>query len=809
MVSGSAGPPTWRDGSLLSISSLGLGCLYLQWPYAQNNVYRLIGYKVLWAPVNGQTAVAPVVLFDGTGYPQLREYVACNLTPGDAYQFFIEALNEDPATLQVFSSTRLYRTFTLSSAVGPDPTVLSQSSFSAVAGVLSQLPIQGIQPSTGLHQTIGPVCLVTQEASCIPGRTFVAFLQPLCELTALSNDCSTLRESSTGWSSELLAASDSYVSSPSVAFDPLNNGNYIARFLGTKSGEFSLSIQAVTPGQILGLYWDNAFFEGDPVDTQLNSNIDFAWGLNPPVQWMVDFISVRWLGYLNPISDGQYTVVCVANSHCNVWINAEKIISSSTSCENGCVASHSLSLKRSTYYRIRVDYVTGISQNLFVHLNWKDEAGVYPEQTAVPSEVFQQGSYITGSPFRVTVSPGPIAGRASFVYGGEEALFNPFVGKRYTLFVQATDAYGNACLSFNARDLLVAQIFSASSSSMIQSVQAVPYDPASHDCVYAFGFAHSQPGLYLLSVLVNGEAVSNSPISQSVSLGPVASLIIQPLMDASVNVLFSVQLIPIDAFGNVIPFQQLVSSGTPISVRYRLYKDPALVSSLSQCGSRSSITWLIYCWGEEFVYTDDSLLNQVPTFSEGLSIIDLSTGTLQIPDLRASIAGDHLLDIYLGDSPVQGSPLSLRVGTGSDVTNPVDPSMCLVLFTQPSSSAEVVAFDTSVNALVLLRDEFGNAITDRDNAIVVMSFTKTVNRDAGSFPCTYVPGKYYSCSGYSALSGIVSVMVSVNQGVASMTTGTPPSDEVCIAAALCGTLRCPCMQQRVPASLTLHVVPGE
>ena len=37
--------------------------------------------------------------------------------------------------------------------------------------------ITGKQPSTGFDQTIGPICSMAVIASCLPGRTFVAFIQ--------------------------------------------------------------------------------------------------------------------------------------------------------------------------------------------------------------------------------------------------------------------------------------------------------------------------------------------------------------------------------------------------------------------------------------------------------------------------------------------------------------------------------------------------------------------------------------------------------------------------------------------------------
>jgi hypothetical protein len=270
----------------------------------------------------------------------------------------------------------------------------------------------------------------------------------------------------------------------------------------------------------------------------------------------------------------------------------------------------------------------------------------------------------------------------------------------------------------------------------------------------------------------------------------------------SVNASFSVQLSPLDISGNLIPEELDANS---LAISYKFYRDPALVSSANQCGSRSNVTWLIYCWGEEFVFIDDSLLNAVSPFSQNGPVDGLSLS------LRPLIAGNYLLAINLSDTPINpNSFLSIFVGTGSDETNPVCPALSLVSFTQPSSSAEVVAYDTTIGALVLLRDFFGNVLTDRPNASVFLNLTLNgTNQSAGTFPCAYVAGKYHTCTGYSNLTGTVAVTVFVNGERASVTQGSPPTDAVCIGTAVCGTKRCPCMQNRIPAIRLLEVVSGD
>ena len=794
-----AGPPTWPDGSILNVTQMGIGRVLLAWPRADNNVFDLIGYLVYLVPLT----LPPLPLqlaFNGTGLPGIREFLISDLVPGTTYSFYIAALNINFDKTVKYESSYLFRPYTPSVPEGLDPTVLSASSFEFTAGEGLTLSITGKQPSTGFDQTIGPICSMAVIASCLPGRTFVAFIQNPCALADYDSRCRDVYEGETNWTGTPILAG------PGPTFagaDPLNNGKYILDVNGNKAGTLALSVQAITSGQILGLYWDNERFYGLPVDVHTDPAVNFEWGTGPIIQWVPELVSVRWTGYLKPETSGTYIIACLASTYCDVWIDDVLVIDSispQTSCEDTCVADAPLMLQRAHFHKLRVDYVT-LTGTSFAKLLWTDtpdEANLVP----IPSAIYQRGALIKNSPFPLTVKPARIAGSGSYVYGSDGALTNPMVGKRYTLFVQAGDRWGNACTDYDDTDTVSVTVQSLDAVPTVYQLEAAPYDLSVSDCVYAFQFAHSTPGNVSLSVMVNSESASNSPIFQSVSPG-LASL---PVSGESAGVVpptpnvtepFSVAVPLFDAYGYPANMPLLPH----FLVTYRLYPDAT--APYTACSQQSPFTWLVSCWDGSFTFIDDSQLvrQDFPsTFTDTINdFVNYTSGTLFVPALQTPYAGPHSVEVRVGDEVI--GPVSLNI---SAAYSPVNASMCLVQFRQPPTSAVAVVNETLVTARVLLRDLVGNVLTDRATSVLV-ELVFAVGNGEQRLACAHVEGKYVECAGYPMMAGTNTISVEVDGQQASMTVGTAPSSPACVNAPVCGTPRCPCLQQRIPASTTLEV----
>ena len=798
-----AGPPTWPDGSLVELEQLGIGTVLITWPVAENNVYQLIGYQVLVAEATGELP-SYVEIFDGRGFPSVREFLHDAFTSGLSYYVSVKAWNKDLLEVE-YESELLTRTYTVSAPVGLDPTVLATSDYSYVSGVSSELSFQGKHPLSSLDQTIGSVCTVEDDPTCIAGRTFVAYIDNLCQLNSFEFECTSIFPPTTGWGANpwLTTRSETF-----GAEDLTNTGSYQIDITPTKAGQFALMVQAITPSSVLGVYWDNEEFFGDPVQISTDASIDFDWGTDAITLWSSEFVSVRWLGYIQPEANGNYELQCVANDYCSVWIDDVQYLSSveeETVCSGGCSVGTTFTFNANQYHRLRVDYVS-ITGESFVHLKWKEPVLFPTNFVAVPSVAFRRGAFITGSPFALTVAPGAMVGSTSFIYGSDEATNSPFVGKPYQLFVQVNDASGNACSSFSLADA-VRVTFTQDATSF--TAIGASLDPEVADCVYVVSFTHELTGAFTVAATVNTLAVGNTPFVQTVRSGPPDAVrcVLEDAGPLEVGVAgFDVTIRLQDVYGNDVDSDFDFDS---LTIQASFARSTSVItSSLEGCGTRSDFNWIVSCWGSEFRYLDDAQITAqsfVPFSSLTDSVTfesDLSGSFLVISTVASAYAGDHDLLVTFGeDTPVTGEPIVLTLATSTSV---VDPGMCLVQF-ELDSVDDAIAGESDFAALVLIRDRAGNVLSDRDSELVELVVTLVDSDDDETrFPCTYVTNKYYSCAGYPVSEGVTEVSVEVRSERASVVTGTAPS-EACQSVAKCGTTACPCSMQREPAVVTVTV----
>lgn len=118
----------------------------------------------------------------------------------------------------------------------------------------------------------------------------------------------------------------------------------------------------VNPGAIegsgsglTGAYFNGANFE-TPVLQQVDSKIDFNWGVNSPSPELnTDGFSVRWTGRIQPRYSGNYTFYTTSDNGCKVWINDQLIIDCWTA-RNSVSATGTIQLSAGQKYSIKMEY---------------------------------------------------------------------------------------------------------------------------------------------------------------------------------------------------------------------------------------------------------------------------------------------------------------------------------------------------------------------------------------------------------------------------------------------------------------------
>lgn len=90
----------------------------------------------------------------------------------------------------------------------------------------------------------------------------------------------------------------------------------------------SSSLLVQRPGiGLIGEYFDNTLFNGDPVLMRLDSQIDFAWhGIAPAPEIDPEYFAVRWTGQLEAPASGEYTFYTSTDDGVRVRLNDTEII---------------------------------------------------------------------------------------------------------------------------------------------------------------------------------------------------------------------------------------------------------------------------------------------------------------------------------------------------------------------------------------------------------------------------------------------------------------------------------------------------
>ncbi|MFA5325944.1 MAG: alpha-L-fucosidase [Bacteroidales bacterium] len=105
-----------------------------------------------------------------------------------------------------------------------------------------------------------------------------------------------------------------------------------------------------------GEYFNNLDFEGEPVLTRTDKNINFQWTLFSPDQSInYDFFSVRWNGYITSPSSGNYKIGIDGNDGYRLFIN-DKLTIDTWEMQSHRTTTTNYYFEKNIKYKIRVEY---------------------------------------------------------------------------------------------------------------------------------------------------------------------------------------------------------------------------------------------------------------------------------------------------------------------------------------------------------------------------------------------------------------------------------------------------------------------
>ncbi|EEQ98840.1 hypothetical protein Pmar_PMAR007218 [Perkinsus marinus ATCC 50983] len=802
------------------------------------------------------------LLYDGTGYPTVREYLVTELKPYVTYSFRLYASNT------VGTSRQLEAFYTVQSEIGGDPSYLTGSSYTfplqLSAGVADhQLRIQGVHPITGALEYLGGNCLISEDSTCLSGRMFVAYLEPVCEVDVAKALCEPVSEANPRWTSPRYDTTETPSWWRPIRATDLGNGQYDVTITGYRPGNYSLILQALWQYGLFGNYWDNSIYLGSPIESRVDPVIDFNWEAGSVARWSPDFVSVRWTGFIEAAYNDTYTFYCEiadANDNCRIWLDGiliaerwfedgKEVIVDKTALSEKIDVSYlnghpnSIALRTGELYPIQVDYRER-TDTASIRLLWS--SSVWQGKEVVSSKYLHRGAYLEDAPFPIVVGPGKPYGPKSVVKADGNELTRPIASQKTTLYVQTRDVIGNDCDTFYSDTVVLASLTPTNPDSYCQThplgVMGEPMVTmgSGGNGVYVVHVVLVGCGQHNLSVTVNGLHVEGSPFAIDIQRGTVSAF--QVVANGTATTQFQVgirsyiDLILRDAVGNpasvesLDPKRHLEAVLTWLSPHDRLNLHPQLPSSPANTTSCDNFTWSDWrtsCGDfeflEDFLYLSTkfpvSIQPVVESVDSNLSLIRLAFTSYR--------AGPSVWMVSINETRIRGpmvsSPDIARSGVldtiearenygwyawGLPETEAYGPMSIIQhadlhhLWTSP-----ILANVTNITLAVLLRDRYGNILSvDTGQSVTIRIRTPVGVSDK---PCSYVGDGQFFCSIIPTVAGTSEELsVDVDGLPASVVMGDAPIGSQCYGPEPCNTDQgrpgvCDCRQELVQGKLCL------
>lgn len=153
---------------------------------------------------------------------------------------------------------------------------------------------------------------------------------------------------------EVLYAEGSHLDSAKLNLKPIPSV-----YLQTEEGRQGLEAE----------YFSNTEFEGKPVLTRVDDNIDFSWQNKPISKDLDDNFSVRWKGYLVPEVSGLYELGGFSKRGVNFTIDTMHIGNGKGSAHHEKYATGQIQLEAGKRYPITVEYYSDETEAI-VQLLW-------------------------------------------------------------------------------------------------------------------------------------------------------------------------------------------------------------------------------------------------------------------------------------------------------------------------------------------------------------------------------------------------------------------------------------------------------
>ena len=181
-------------------------------------------------------------------------------------------------------------------------------------------------------------------------------------------------------------------------------GLYAATYYTRRAtGAYALDVALAMEGGLAAAYFNNRWLFGDAVFNRTDALVNFDWASSKITDTGLDYISVRWTGWVQPAFGEEYTFFVTVNDGAKLTVDGVVLIDAfESTVEDAAVAvehNGSIALVGGVLYDIVLEYRenNGLAS---IKMEW---LSLSQKRQLVPSaRLFHTSTPIVGSPFSVT-----------------------------------------------------------------------------------------------------------------------------------------------------------------------------------------------------------------------------------------------------------------------------------------------------------------------------------------------------------------------------------------------------------------------
>ena len=424
--------------------------------------------------------------------------------------------------------------------------------------------------------------------------------------------------------------------------DDGNDGRYTTTINLKRPGAATMTAFITKLGGFYAEYFNNAFLDGAPAKTQIDSYLDFNWGTGLLTAEAADFVSVHWWGKIRAPYSEEFTFLVSADDGVRVTVDGKLVVDRWDSCCED--VSFSMNLTQYAFYDTLIEYKEHQEK---AHLKFEWVSLSVPREVVPPTHVHYP-ERVAGAAFRLEVAPGPTIAAMSTAEGA--GLTASTAGKLATLYIQSRD-WDGAPMANGGDDYAVSFVGPHEGGPTGVADSGSFALTATHTSLgrYIATYVPQLAGTYTLTITALGQKISGSDWTMVAAVGEIAptecshSLTTTPVqLTTGITHFFTITIR--DMYKNVVRTSREATTVAIVAT----YKDHnAWLSPIAGVADLAD-------WQE--IYGRD--ISGLAVFNNQSASAPSSTYTGQFTIYRA---GTFSLAILVNGIPIQASPLTDQI----------------------------------------------------------------------------------------------------------------------------------------------------